>query len=284
MKIGFPTLFASSVLGSLAAKFVYTKFKDRENEVSSGHLYTYIVWTEDTASTNKNIIGSGYVLETDIHKAVELLTTGVIKGTVDSLDVTLSEALFNVPNGTVDGLCEDCSINVTMEDSGIKTSDLNVSTASFTFIPFNDGLKEPEDKKDAPAEDTCYYKWTFSIYKAKETVESSGTSKFEKTGYPLAIGHVTVSRNTDDMTRSELIYEIIDSMPSISFHRQLSIYNVYGNGKPSIEFFVTNTEMSLSYGLKKNMENSGGLYFVAEDTGKIVSSESSDIILIESAD
>ena len=42
--------------------------------------------------------------------------------------------------------------------------------------------------------------------------------------------------------------------------------------------------MSLSYGLKKNMENSGGLYFVAEDTGKIVSSESADIILIESAD
>ena len=283
MKIGFPTLFASSVLGSLAAKFVYTKFKDRENEVNSGHLYTYIVWTEDTASTNKNIIGSGYVVETDIHKAVELLTTDVIKGTVDSLDVTLSEALFNVPNGTIDGLCEDCSINVTMEDSGIKTSDLNVSTTSFTFIPFNDGLKEPEDKKDAPAEDTCYYKWTFSIYKAKEMIESTATRKFEKTGYPLAIGHVTVSRNTDDMTRSELVCEIMDSMPSINFYGHPTDH-VYGNGKPSIEFFVANKEMSPAYGLKKNMENSGGLYFAAEDTGKIVSSESSDIILIESAD
>lgn len=282
MKIGFPTLFASSVLGSLAAKFVYTKFKDRENEANSGHLYTYIVWTEDTASTNKNIIGSGYVVETDIHKAVGLLTTDVIKGTVDSLDVTLSEALFNVPNGTIDGLCEDCSINVTMEDSGIETSDLNVSTTSFTFIPFNDDLKESEDKKDAPAEDKSYHKWTISIYKAKEVVESSCTSKFEKTGYPLACGYVTLSSNTADMTEFELAREIMSSILKIKFYRDTQY--VYGDGKSSIEFFVDNRDMSPAYCLKEKMENSGGLYFVAKDTGKVVSSNSADIILIESAD
>ena len=282
MKIGFPALFASSLLGSLAAKFIYDKFKDRENEVKSGHLYTYIVWTEDTASTNKNIIGSGYVVETEIRKAVDRLTADVIKGTVDSLDVTLSEALFNVPNGTIDGLCEDCSINVTMEDSGIETSDLNVSTTSFTFIPFDDGLKEPEDKKDAPAEPKYYHEWVFSVYKANEMIDSSGTIKHEKTGHALACGHFTMSDSADDMTRSGLVRAIMDSIPSIVFMRNTDY--VYGDGKPSIGFYVPNKDMSVAYGINCIMENPGGLYFEAEDCGTVVPNEFSDIGLVESED
>ena len=291
MKIGFAALFTSSVLGSLAAKFIYDKAKNSRPESEQLHLFTYLVTAKEKTADGRTIIASGYVIESGMDKAIDMLTTEIVSGSVESLEKSSDDASFEMPSATIKDLCENTPVYVTVSDEGPTFSGHDNPRASISFVPSGDGITEyspctnsdDEDKKDAPAENKSYHKWTFSAYKAKETVESSGTPKFEKTGYPLAIGHVTVSRNTDDMTRSELVCEIMDSMPSINFYGHPTDH-VYGSGKPSIEFFVTNTEMSLSYGLKKNMENSGGLYFVAEDTGKIVSSESSDIILIESAD
>lgn len=292
MKIGFPVLITSSILGSLAAKFIYDKVKNSRPESEQLHLFTYLVTAKEKTADGRAMIASGYVTESGMDKAIDMLTTEIVSGSVESLEKSSDDASFEMPSATIEDLCENTPVYVTVSDEGPTFSGHDTPRASISFVPSGDVItrvspctnSDDEDKKDAPAENKSYHKWTFSVYKAKEMIESTATRKFEKTGYPLAIGHVTVSRNTDDMTRSELVYEIMDSMPSISFHRQLSIYNVYGNGKPSIEFFVANNEMTPAYGLKKNMENSGGLYFVAEDTGKIVSSKSSDIILIESAD
>lgn len=140
--------------------------------------------------------------------------------------------------------------------------------------------KHSKDDNGEKQEDQPYYVWEFTVYKAWETSDPSGTMKLAKLGFPVAYGEFTLRYESCDIPRSKLSCDILSAIPDICF-RNKDIKFVYNDKCPAIEFSVSKKDISVEPSLNSIMDDSDGLYFEVDDIGYDVQNEYSYIRLSE---
>ena len=138
--------------------------------------------------------------------------------------------------------------------------------------------KHRKDDNGEKQEDQPYYVWEFTVYKAWETSDPSGTMKLAKLGFPVAYGEFTLRYESCDTPRSKLERDILSVIPDICFMNK-DIKFVYTGKCPSIEFSVPKKDIVVESSLNSIMDDSEGLYFEVNDLGYDVQDENSYIRL-----